>query len=136
MTMGQKGGLPFLFFILILKRFYLFIFRELEREGKRGEKHQCVFASCVPRPLGTWPATQACALTGNQTRDPLVRRTALNPLSHTNQGSSCFSKNNILCFFRSSCSGFVSSSLLSSGQFTSGPFTVWWTKLDTILCMI
>ena len=32
--------------------------------------------------LGTWPATQACALTGNRTGDLLV----INPLSHTSQG--------------------------------------------------
>ena len=32
-----------------LKRFYLFIFREIGREGKReGEKHQCVGASHMP----------------------------------------------------------------------------------------
>ena len=37
--------------------------------------------------LETWPATQACALTGNQTGDLLVRRLVLNPLSHTSQGS-------------------------------------------------
>ena len=36
--------------------------------------------------LGTWPATQACALTGNQTGDPLLHSPALNPLSHTSQG--------------------------------------------------
>ena len=36
--------------------------------------------------LGTWPATQACALTGNRTSDPLVPRLAHNPLSHTSQG--------------------------------------------------
>ena len=36
-------------------------------------------------PLGTWPATQACILTGNGTRDPLVHRPVLNPLSHTSQ---------------------------------------------------
>ena len=42
--------------------------------------------------LGTWPATQACALTGNRTRDPLVHRLALNPLSHTSQGLSKFLK--------------------------------------------
>ena len=35
--------------------------------------------------LGTWPATQACALTGNPTCDPLVHRPALNPLSYTSQ---------------------------------------------------
>ena len=36
--------------------------------------------------LGTWPATQVCALTGNQTCDLLVHRPTLNPLSHTSQG--------------------------------------------------
>ena len=32
--------------------------------------------------LGTWPATQACALTGNQTLCGIMP----NPLSHMNQG--------------------------------------------------
>ena len=50
-----------------------------------GKKHQCVVASLAPL-LGTWPATQACALTGNQTGDPLVHRPALIPLSHISQG--------------------------------------------------
>ena len=45
---------------------------------REGEKHQCVLASCS--------ATQVCALTENQTCDLLVRRLALNPLSHTSQG--------------------------------------------------
>ena len=36
--------------------------------------------------LGTWPATQACALTGDGTSDLWVGRLALNPLSHTRQG--------------------------------------------------
>ena len=36
--------------------------------------------------LGTWPTTQACALTGNRTSYPLVCSLALNPLSHTSQG--------------------------------------------------
>ena len=36
--------------------------------------------------LGTWPATQACALTGNQTGNPLVCSLALYPLSCTSQG--------------------------------------------------
>ena len=35
---------------------------------------------------GTLPATQECALIGIRTSDPLVRRPALNPLSHTSQG--------------------------------------------------
>ena len=36
--------------------------------------------------LGTWPATQACALNWNRTGDPLVCRPTLDPLSHTSQG--------------------------------------------------
>ena len=66
----------------------VFIFRERGGEGEgEGEIHQCVVASCAPptRDL-TWPATQACALTGNGTDDPLVYRRVLNPLSHTSQG--------------------------------------------------
>ena len=39
--------------------------------------------------LGTWPAAQAPALTGNRTTDLSVHRLALNPLSHTSQGLSC-----------------------------------------------
>ena len=36
--------------------------------------------------LGTWPATETCALTGNGTSDPLVRRPELSVLNHTSQG--------------------------------------------------
>ena len=36
--------------------------------------------------LGTWPATQACALTGNRTSNLSVHRLALSPLTHTSQG--------------------------------------------------
>ena len=49
--------------------------------------------------LGTWPTTQACTLTGNQTGNSLVLRLALNPLSHTSQGCFKFLKN-ILFIFR------------------------------------
>ena len=76
-----------LFFIYFyFKRFYLFIFREKRREGEReGEKHQCVATSHAPS-TGDLAYNPACAVTGNQTRDPLVRRPALNSLSHTSQG--------------------------------------------------
>ena len=56
---------------LFLKKKYLFIYLFLEREEKgregerEGEKHQSVVASHAPHNQGTWPATQACALTGN-----------------------------------------------------------------------
>ena len=65
---------------------YLFIYRQRGREGEgEGEKCQCLVASHVP-PLGSWPATQECALTGNQTSDSLVHRPMLRPLSYTSQG--------------------------------------------------
>ena len=38
---------------------YLFILEQ--KGGREGKKHQCVVVSL----LGTWPTTQACALTGN-----------------------------------------------------------------------
>ena len=63
-----------------------FIYLFLEREKDR-ERNINVWLPLVCPLLGTWPATQACALTGNGTSDPLVRRLVLNPLSHTSQGS-------------------------------------------------
>ena len=59
-------------FFFINKRFsifskdfiYLFIFRERGREGER-EGNINVWLPLARPLLGTWPATQACALTGN-----------------------------------------------------------------------
>ena len=69
----------------IFFRFHLFIFRQRGREEDRErEKHQCVVASRVT-PTGYWPKTQACALTGDPTSDPLVCKPVLNSLSHTSQ---------------------------------------------------
>ena len=70
--------------LLFFKTDFTFYFLERE-EGREKEKHQCVVASHAP-PLGTWPATQACALTGNQTSNLLVCRPVLSPLSLTSQG--------------------------------------------------
>ena len=76
-------------FFFFRKRFYVFIFREENGRRKRGRETSmcgCPFcAPCAPL-LQTWPASQACALAGNQTGDPLVCRPVLNPLSHTSQG--------------------------------------------------
>ena len=60
--------------------------------------------SCLPlaHPWpGTWPATQACALTGNQTSNLSVHRPMLNPLNHSSQGSvgTVLKKNIFLTFF-------------------------------------
>ena len=76
----EKSGMIFFkdfnFLILFLDR----------GEGREKERNIEVWLPIVRLLLGTWPATQACALVGNQTRDPLVHRPALNPLSHTSQG--------------------------------------------------
>ena len=59
----------------------------MERE-REGEKHQCVVASRAPTIRGmAWPATQACALTGNLIGNPLVHRSVLDPLSYTSQSN-------------------------------------------------
>ena len=75
-------GFAFHFFIFF--RFYLFIFRESGREREM-ERNINVWLPVAHPLLGTWPATQACALTGNWTSDPLVCRPALNPRSHISQ---------------------------------------------------
>ena len=64
----------------------LFIFRE----GKVKEININVWLPLTHPLLGTWPVTQACALTGNRTHASLVHSLALNPLSHTSQGSYSF----------------------------------------------
>ena len=66
--------------------FYLFLDRGKGREKER-ERNFKVWLPLIHLQLGICSATQACALTGNQTRDPLVRRPALSPRSHTSQGS-------------------------------------------------
>ena len=63
--------------------FYLFLERG---EGKERERNISVWWPLEHPLLGTWPAIQASALTGDRTGDPLVLRPALNPLSHTSQG--------------------------------------------------
>ena len=69
---------------------YLFIYLFIERgEGREKERERNINVWLpLERPqLGTWPGTQACALTGNHTSDPSVLRLALNLLRHTSQGT-------------------------------------------------
>ena len=64
---------------------FIFLERGKGREKKR-ERNINVWLPLAHPLLGTWPATQACALTGNRTGDPTVCRPVLNPLSHISQG--------------------------------------------------
>ena len=58
----------------------------MDENGRRKiERNINVWLPLMCPLLGTWPTTQASALTGNRTGDPLVHRLALNPLSHTSQ---------------------------------------------------
>ena len=66
--------------------FYLFLDRGKGREKER-ERNFKVWLPLVHLQLGICSATQACALTGNQTRDPLVCRPVLSPLGYTSQGN-------------------------------------------------
>ena len=57
---------------------FLFIFRE--GKGGRQRRRETLMCGCLEHPLlGTWPATQACALTGNRTSDLSVHKSTLNP---------------------------------------------------------
>ena len=67
-------------------RLYLFIFRQRGSGGRKKERNYIVWLTLMRPLLGAWPATQACALSGNRTGDLLVRRPVLNPLSHSSQG--------------------------------------------------
>ena len=75
----------FLWFLFFKEFIYLFLERRGGREKER-ERSINVWLPLMLPPLRTWPTTQACALTGNQTGNTLVHRPALNPLSHTSQG--------------------------------------------------
>ena len=80
-------------YVLYTYFFKDFIYLFLERgEGRQKERDRNINVWLpLARPLlGTSPATQACALTGNQTSDPLLHSPVLNPLSHTSQGSSLY----------------------------------------------
>ena len=81
---GARSGLEYILGILafIFLRFYLFLDREERRKRERNSK---VWLPLAHPHLGTWPANRACALTGNQTSDPVVHGPAFNPLSHTSQ---------------------------------------------------
>ena len=78
------SSLP-IYYIFLKDFIYLFLEGGEGREKER-ERNISVWLPLTRPLLGTWPATQTCALTGNQTGNPFVCRSVLNPLSHTSQG--------------------------------------------------
>ena len=85
-TLNLNTIKPFILNILFI---YLFIFRERKGERKRERHKRCIDWLPLARPqLGTQPAAQACALTGNRTGDLSIHRPALNPLRYTSQDQS------------------------------------------------
>ena len=67
-----------------LKKDFIYLFLGSRREGKR-EGNINVWLPLECSLLGTWPAIQACVLTGNWTSNLLPLRSVFNPLSHTSQ---------------------------------------------------
>ena len=94
---GFKFSIFFFFFKSLFHSHFFkqILFIYFKQRGREEERERNInvwlllLLTCPPaNPTGdlTWPATQACALTGNQIGDPLVHQTVLNPLSHTSQG--------------------------------------------------
>ena len=73
----------------ILDFIYLFLDRGKGREKERARNINAWLPLMHP-PLGTWPVTQACALTGNRTGDLSIGRPVFNPLNHISQGTLSF----------------------------------------------
>ena len=60
---------------IFFKDFIYLFFRQGKEKEREGNIN--VLLPLGRPPLGTWPTTQACALTGNQTSDPFICRLAL-----------------------------------------------------------
>ena len=103
--------LKILIFNFSLKCYFFkkdFIYLVLDRGDGREKERERNISVWLPLScplLGTWAATQACALTGNWTRNPLICRLALSPLSLTSQSMDSFFLVVVLigCFFASLC---------------------------------
>ena len=63
-----------------LKKDFIYFLERGEGKEKERARNISVWLPLTCPQLGTWPATQACALTGNQTGDPLVCWPTCNPL--------------------------------------------------------
>ena len=85
--------------------------------------------------LETWPATQACALTGNQIGDPLVCRPTFNPLSQpamapvllghilpVNIGPSLTQENSFLAYLDDFCGSICCVGVLTNTSYFESTF--------------
>ena len=78
-SLGKLGNAEVLFFFL---KDFIYLFLE---KGVR-ERNITLWLPLKHLLLGTWPTTQTCALTGNQTGDPLFSQAGPQSLSHVSQG--------------------------------------------------
>ena len=58
------------------KKDYIYLFLERGEGREKEERNINVWLPLSHSLLGTWPETQACALTGNQIGDPFVHKPA------------------------------------------------------------
>ena len=72
-------------FLVFLKKYFIYLFLERGRE-KEGEKHQCVVAYWAP-PTGDLACNPGTCPVWLGIEPKVVRRPALNPLSHTSRGA-------------------------------------------------
>ena len=115
---------------IFLKDFiYLFLETGQVKERER-ERNINLWLPLLYPWLGSWPATQACALTGNRTCNPLVHRLALNPLSHTNQGTPWLIWDKTPGLFSYRKNGFI----IGNFQFAWNLKTVQWWILSFSIC--
>ena len=78
--------MKFCTFFFFKKDFVCLFLERGEGREKERERNINVWLPLMLLLLGTWPATQACALTGIRTHNPLLCSPVLNPLSHISQG--------------------------------------------------
>ena len=76
---------PNLCLLFFFKKDLMYLFYRGEGRKKEREKNIHVWLLLTHPLLGTWPTTQAYALTGNRTISPVVHRPLLNPVSYTSQ---------------------------------------------------
>ena len=66
------------YYYYFFKKYFIYLFLERWRETSMCKRNISQLLLSNPQ-LGTWPTTQACALTGNRTSDLSVHRLVLSP---------------------------------------------------------